>query len=165
MKAACLLLAALLSGGARAVAAPNTGTAPQVLPITAEACLVQGSAASGPPPCLQLEVPQGDRQYALGLQKRPPLPPGRGMWFAFRPAAPVRFWMHQTPAPLDMLFLREGRVVAIAANAAPCPHLPCRTYGSDTPVDGVLEVAAGQARALGLSEGSLLTIRSLGGAP
>ncbi len=139
----------------------HTQSPPQFLPITAQWCL------AGPPPsrCIQLEVPRGDRQYTMGLQLRPPLPPLRGMWFPYAPPAVARFWMHRTPAPLDMLFIRDGRVVALESPVAPCMNLPCRSYGPDTPVDGVLELAAGQAAALGIAVGTDVRITPLPGAP
>ncbi|MBD2549422.1 DUF192 domain-containing protein [Microcystis elabens FACHB-917] len=138
-----------------------TQSPPQFLPITAEWCL------EGPPParCIQLEVPRGERQYAMGLQLRPPLPPLRGMWFPYAPPTVARFWMHRTPEPLDMLFIRDGRVVAIETAVPPCMNLPCRSYGPDTPVDGVLELAAGQAAALGIALGTPARITPLPGAP
>lgn len=122
---------------------------PMVLPVTARWCL----GPTGSPPCIGLEVPQGERQYAWGLQQRPRLPPLRGMWFRFDPPVPARFWMHRTPEPLDMLFVRNGHIVAIEA-ATPCPRLPCRSYGPEEPVDGVVELAAGEAERLGLVVGS-----------
>jgi len=108
-----------------------------------------------------LEVPRTWHQYTLGLQLRPPLPAGRGMWFAYRPAQVARFWMHRTPEPLDMVFVRNSRVIAIEAAAAPCMRLPCPSYGPDEPVDGVLELAAGQAANLGLAVGSPLRVELL----
>lgn len=133
---------------------------PQFLPITAQWCL------EGPPParCVQLEVPRGERQYAMGLQMRPPLPHLRGMWFPYAPPAVARFWMHRTPESLDMLFIRDGRVVALEPDVLPCMNLPCRSYGPDTPVDGVLELAAGQAAVLGIKVGTPVRITPLPGA-
>jgi uncharacterized membrane protein (UPF0127 family) len=133
---------------------------PQFLPVTAQWCL------EGPPParCIQLEVPRGDRQYTMGLQLRPPLPPLRGMWFPYTPPALARFWMHRTPEPLDMLFIRDGRVVALEKGVPPCMNLPCRSYGPDMAVDGVLELGTGQAAALGIAEGTPVRITPLPGA-
>jgi uncharacterized membrane protein (UPF0127 family) len=93
--------------------------------------------------------------------QRPPLEPLRGMWFRFDPPQKVSFWMHRTPAPLDMVFVRNGRVIAIEPAAAPCMRLPCPSYGPDEPVDGVLELAAGQASQLGLRVGSPLRVELL----
>ena len=133
---------------------------PQFLPITAQWCL------EGPPParCIQLEVPRGERQQAMGLQLRPPLPHLRGMWFPYTPPTVARFWMHRTPEPLDMLFIQGGRVVFLEPAVPPCITLPCRSYGPDTPVDGVLELASGQAAVLGLKVGTPVRITPLPGA-
>jgi len=130
---------------------------PQFLPVTAQWCLPGRTQ----PRCIQLEVPQGDRQFALGLQKRPPLAPLRGMWFSFTPPAPARFWMHHTPAPLDMVFVQGERVIHIEAEVPPCPSLPCTTYGTGTAVDGVVELGAGQAAALGVKVGTPVRILPL----
>ncbi len=139
---------------------------PQFLPVTAEWCLEAPAATAGAAPaagpCIQLEVPATPRQYAWGLMGRPPLAPLAGMWFRFQPAEPVKFWMHRTPAPLDMIFLRGGRVIAIEAAAAPCPRLPCRSYGPAEPSDGVVELAAGEAARLGIRVGSRAVMETRG---
>ncbi len=138
-----------------------TQSPPQFLPITAQWCL-EGPV---PPRCIQLEVPRGERQYAMGLQLRPPLDHLRGMWFPYAPPEVARFWMHRTPESLDMLFIRDGRVIALEPDVLPCMNLPCRSYGPDTPVDGVLELAAGQAAVLGITVGTPVRITPLPGAP
>ncbi len=136
---------------------------PQFLPISAEWCLVSqqaGAQKSNPhPTCIQLELAATPQQQQWGLMGRPPLAPLRGMLFPFEPARAVKFWMHRTPAALDMLFVREGRVIAIEANAAPCLRLPCPSYGPEAPSDGVVELGAGQALALGITVGSLAPIQ------
>ncbi len=130
---------------------------PQVLPVTARWCLDQQR-------CIQLEVADTPRRQALGLQERPRLPPLRGMWFPYDPPAPARFWMHRTPEPLDMIFVREGRVLAIEAGARPCPRLPCPSYGPIEAVEGVLELAAGEAARLGIVPGTTVRIEPLSAA-
>jgi uncharacterized membrane protein (UPF0127 family) len=134
---------------------------PQFLPIEAEWCLEQPApqAGSAAGPCIQLEVARSFQQQSWGLMGRPPLAPLHGMWFPWPQAQVLKFWMHRTPAPLDMLFLRSGRVIAIEAAAQPCPRLPCRSYGPDEPADGVVELAAGEAARLGLQVGSAARIR------
>jgi hypothetical protein len=157
-----LLPALLLVGPLIAAAAQPTpiradeghGGPPQFLPVTARWCLA-------PDRCIGLEVPREPRQYAWGLQMRPALPPLRGMWFPFSPPRRARFWMHRTLAPLDLLFVREGRVIAIEAKAPPCARLPCPSYGPDEPVDGVLELGAGRAAALGIGLGAPVRIEPL----
>lgn len=129
-------------------------TPPQQLPIEAQWCVQPGR-------CIQLEVADRPEEQAMGLQLRGPLPPLRGMWFPFSPPSLLRFWMHRTPEPLDMVFVSQGRVIAVVAGAAPCPRLPCRSYGPDQPGDGVIELAAGQAEALGIAVGTEVRIELL----
>lgn len=129
---------------------------PQRLPIEAQWCLTEGA----PSRCIGLEVPRTPRQFGMGLQMRPALPPLRGMWFAFNPPAVARFWMHRTLAPLDMVFVRAGAVASIEAAAPPCPRLPCPSYGSGDLVDGVVELGAGEAARLGIRVGTPVEIRS-----
>jgi uncharacterized membrane protein (UPF0127 family) len=127
---------------------------PQWLPLTAQWCLA-------PDRCIALEVADTPEKQSKGLQLRPALPPLRGMWFPYSLPTPARFWMHRTPEPLDMLFVREGRVIAIEAHTTPCPQLPCRSYGPDQAVDGVLELAAGQALAQGIQVGTVVRIEAI----
>ncbi|MEB3322954.1 MAG: DUF192 domain-containing protein [Synechococcaceae cyanobacterium] len=141
-------------GGTAGRADGGAGGPPQYLPVSARWCLPEGA-------CVGLEVPKLPRQYAWGLQMRPALPPLRGMWFSFSPPAPARFWMHRTLAPLDMVFVRDGRVVAIEAAVPPCARLPCPSYGPVLPVDGVVELGAGRAAALGIGVGTPVRIESL----
>jgi uncharacterized membrane protein (UPF0127 family) len=137
---------------------------PQFLPIEAEWCLERAEAEAAakphPPACIQLEVPRTPRQYAWGLMQRPALGRLRGMWFRFEPAQAVSFWMHRTIAPLDIVFLREERVIAIEASVQPCPRLPCPIYGPGQPADGVVELDAGEAAALGIRVGSKAVIEA-----
>ena len=119
---------------------------PQHLPITAKWCLPQC--------CIGLEVPQTPQQYQTGLMQRPPLGPWRGMWFRFQPKQRVHFWMKDCIAPLDLIYVRDGRVQQIKANVPPCNAMPCPKYSSDAPVDGVIELQAGRAAELGLKPGS-----------
>jgi uncharacterized membrane protein (UPF0127 family) len=84
------------------------------------------------------------------------------MIFLFQPARPVQFWMWQTPAALDILFLRQGQVKAIYAAVPPCFAQPCPTYGPALqPIDAVLELRAGRARELGLKPGDRLSLEPL----
>lgn len=129
---------------------------PQYLPIEAQWC-VPGEQ----PRCIHLEVPKSPRQYTMGLQQRPALPPLRGMWFVFNPPEMAKFWMHRTLAPLDLLFIANNRIVAIEAKAPICPNLPCPSYGPDLAVDGVVELGAGEAERLGLKVGSPVRIQWL----
>ncbi len=122
---------------------------PQYLPLEAQWCLKSGT-------CLLLEVADKAEEQRLGLMQRPALPSGQGMWFPFQPARRLRFWMHNTLAALDMVFVNQGRVIAIEAAVPVCPHLPCPSYGPKLPADGVVELAAGEAARLSIKVGDVV---------
>ncbi|MDE5092220.1 MAG: DUF192 domain-containing protein [Trichodesmium sp. St18_bin3_1_1] len=62
---------------------------------------------------------------------------------------------------LDMVFLKNGAVRAIFSNLPLCSFELCPTYGTYTPVDGVLELRAGRAIQLGFRVGDRINIQSL----
>ncbi|MEI6426889.1 MAG: DUF192 domain-containing protein [Pseudanabaena sp. ELA607] len=111
---------------------------------------------------LDLEVARTPEQQSKGLMYRPALAANRGMLFSFSPAQVVAFWMKNVPVDLDMIFLSQGKIVAIAT-AIPCVAEPCALYPSNQgiAVDQVIELRAGRARELGLKEGDSLTVELL----
>lgn len=100
-----------------------------------------------------LEVAGTSEQMQRGLMFRTELPGDRGMLFPFEPARRVHFWMKNTRIPLDMVFIRDGRIVNITHQAQPCTGDPCRYYPSVVPVDRVIELPGGTAEALSLQLG------------
>jgi uncharacterized membrane protein (UPF0127 family) len=108
---------------------------------------------------IDLEVAQTSQQQATGLMFRDSLPDDRGMLFPFDPPRAVQFWMRNVEIHLDMVFLQNGEVVAIATNVPPCTTSPCPTYGPDTPVDQVIELRGGLAQNLGLQVGDSLIVQ------
>ena len=95
-----------------------------------------------------------------GLMFRRSLAPDRAMLFDFGQPRPVSMWMKNTYIPLDMVFIRaDGTVAQVAADTV--PH-SLDVIGVDEPVLGVLEVAAGTARRLGLKPGDRVRHRIFG---
>lgn len=139
--------------------APQTKPKPvselaQYLPITATATI------SGRE--IQLEVANTPEEQQKGLMFRPPLEDDRGMLFVFKPARPVAFWMKNTPSPLDIIFLLDGEVKAIARNATTCKSDPCPVYPAGGVVaDSVIEVRAGLTQEIGLKEGDQISVKFL----
>jgi hypothetical protein len=107
---------------------------------------------------IDLEVAKTEEQQAMGLMYRKQLENNRGMLFPFKPARPVGFWMKNCLINLDMVFLRNGQVVAIANNVPPCQKEPCPVYGPQTSVDQVIELRGGRAKELGIKQGDRLAI-------
>jgi uncharacterized protein len=117
----------------------------QVLPI-------EGSALIGTHR-FKIEVARTPQQQAIGLMYRKFLPDNRGMVFPFTPPRQVSFWMKNVVMSLDMVFVREGKVVAIASEVPPCKADPCPVYGPPSAIDHVIELRGGRAKSLGLKPG------------
>ena len=81
------------------------------------------------------------------------------MWFPVTPPQPLRFWMHNTLAPLDMVFVRDGKVLDVVARCRSAPAAMPVVLGGRRPerradfVDGVIEIGAGEAERLGIRPG------------
>jgi uncharacterized membrane protein (UPF0127 family) len=123
----------------------------QMLPISAQVRFASGEV-------VQLEVTRTPEEQSLGLMYRRSLPDDRGMLFSFSPARPVSFWMKNVVIPLDMIFLRDGVVRAIATNVPPCKQEPCPTYGPDETIDQVIELRGGRAAQIGIKVGQQIKI-------
>ncbi len=122
----------------------------QTLPITATTQLAGKT--------FQLEVAQTPEQQQMGLMYRPALADDRGMLFPMGTPRPVMFWMRNVPVALDMIFVNQGRIVAIVANVPPCMASSCPTYGPKVNVDQVIELRAGRAAELGIKSGDPIII-------
>ena len=106
---------------------------------------------------LDVELALNDEQRARGLMYRPVIPPTYGMLFEFAQDHDVQFWMKNTYASLDILFITsDGRIRRIAENTTP---LSTALIPSGGPVRFVLEIAAGGARRLGIAPGDRVAHR------
>jgi uncharacterized membrane protein (UPF0127 family) len=97
---------------------------------------------------LTAEIADTDELRTRGLMFRHFLPEDKAMLFDYQRPRPVSMWMKNTNISLDMLFIREdGTIAAIAQDTVP---QSLDTISVQEPVRGVLELAAGTVRRLGL---------------
>ena len=81
-----------------------------------------------------------------------------GMIFLFDREKERTFWMRGMQFDLDVIWVKDGRVVKIDSNV-PAPtdgEEPARMTSAPFEVDAVIEVPAGQAAALGIKRGRTL---------
>lgn len=91
---------------------------------------------------LTVELARTPEEQVRGLSGRPGLKPGHGMLFVYNRPHPVSIWMQDMRFPLDIIWIRAGRIVAIEKHAPPLtPEGPERVYTATA--DLVLEVPAG----------------------
>ena len=94
------------------------------------------------------EIADTEELRTRGLMFRHFLPEDKVMLFDYQRPRPVAMWMKNTNISLDMLFIRaDGTIAAIAENTVP---QSLDTISVQEPVRGVLEMAAGTVKRLGL---------------
>ncbi len=94
------------------------------------------------------EIADTEELRTRGLMFRHFLPEDKAMLFDYQKPRPVAMWMKNTNISLDMLFIREdGTIAAIAQDTVP---QSLDTISVQEPVRGVLELAAGTVKRLGL---------------
>lgn len=108
---------------------------------------------------VSLEVAVTDEEKNKGLMNRPSLDKNHGMVFIFRPARKVTFWMKDTLIPLDMIFIRNGKIVKIVKNAI--PNQTEVLYPSDFETTEVVEVNGGYADSHMISVGNKVTFKNI----
>ncbi|HTK60540.1 MAG TPA: DUF192 domain-containing protein [Candidatus Baltobacteraceae bacterium] len=114
-------------------------------PVTAEATL-RGRTFT-------IEVADTPAKRELGLGERDALAADAGMYFPFETAQRWVFWMKGMRFAIDIIWIRDGKVVDIAPSAPPPTVLPLETYTPSGPADAVLELNAGMAKEIGLEPG------------
>lgn len=107
---------------------------------------------------ITVEVVRTAQEQARGLGGRSSLLKGRGMLFPFDAAKPRVFWMKGMLIPIDILWIREGKMVAIDANVAP-PRLHEAPAVVSQVADMVLEVPAGFAQEMGVKVGQMVRVK------
>lgn len=100
------------------------------------------------------EVADSEAKRELGLGKRDSLPADHAMYFSFPAANYWVFWMKDMRFPIDIVWIADGKVVDVSANAQPPKGFPLETFSPVAPADAVLELNAGTAKAKGIVPGS-----------
>lgn len=94
---------------------------------------------------LTVEHARTMEEQRTGLGGRDSLPAGAGMLFTFDPAGPRRVWMAGMRFPIDIAWIRDGRI--IATDTLPACTLPdtndCPRWDSPGDVDALLETGVG----------------------
>lgn len=107
-----------------------------------------------------VEVARDDAARARGLMFRDSLPEGHGMLFIHDREERQAYWMKNTRIPLDILYFDGSlRLVSQQRDVPPCSSGDrCPPYPSRAPALYVLELNAGEARRLGLEDGTVMEL-------
>jgi uncharacterized membrane protein (UPF0127 family) len=90
-----------------------------------------------------IEIADTPETQMKGLMGRHALADTQGMLFVFENLKPRKFWMKDTPVPLDIIFAGKDRcILNIAESATPMSD---QSHTSNEPIKYVVEVGAGFA--------------------
>lgn len=102
---------------------------------------------------IAVEIADDPAEQALGLGQRDSLAWGHGMLFLYERPGFYTFWMKGMRFPIDIVWLRDSRIVDLDPNVPFEPGGNGPTLRPSSLVDAVLEVPAGYALAHGWSLG------------
>jgi uncharacterized protein len=106
----------------------------------------------------QLEAAVTPDQRNRGLMFRREMADDSGMIFIYPAEADNQFWMKNTHLPLDIVFIDSNmKVVGVAENTKP---FSMKSVGVGKKSKFVVELLAGQAKLVGIREGSVLKPQS-----
>ena len=115
------------------------------------------------PATFAIEVADDATERAQGLSDRESLPADAGMWFTYVNAHQPSFWMRNMRFPIDIIWVDPNFSVVDITHEAPAPpedaelsQLPM--YTPNAPIQYVLEINAGLARALKIEPGAEVTL-------
>lgn len=109
---------------------------------------------------LKLEIANTPSAIVQGLSGRKTMAQDEGMLFVMPNVEYQSFWMKDMKFAIDIVFLREGRVVDVVTLEPPKAFTIPR-HTSKAEADMVLELRAGKAKELQLTEGARTTINEL----
>jgi len=106
---------------------------------------------------INVEVARSPQAQTKGLGGRPSLKKGMGMAFPYNGPGLRGIWMKGMLIPIDILWIREGRIVAIEPNVPP-PSVNGELAVFRHVADLVLEVPAGNAKEMGIRIGQSVKV-------
>jgi uncharacterized membrane protein (UPF0127 family) len=105
---------------------------------------------------VKIEIADTAEEKAQGLAGRTSLSDEQGMLFVFSPPTKPSFWMKDMVIPIDIVWISQGKVVAVSENVQPQPGVADASltrYSPQSEVEYVLELSSGWAKRYGLKPG------------
>ena len=119
-----------------------------------------GQVRIGDRVAVTVEVVRTEAEKIRGLSGRDGLAPGGGMLFVYEDPVRPLIWMRGMRFSLDILWIRDGRVVGLVQEAKPpAPGEAPQVFAPPEEVQYVLEVPAGFAQRYGIVSNAPVEIR------
>ena len=130
--------------------------------------LINGSDIINPPKAVLGErsftvaIADDPKERMKGLSGKEKFNNDRGMLFIFDKPDYYSFWMRDMKFPLDIIFIKENKIVKIYHNVqAPKNQEGLSIYQTPTPSDRVLEINAGLSKEYGFKEGQEIEFENI----
>lgn len=110
-----------------------------------------------------VDVVKTPKDKQVGLSSKTSIASNYAMYFPFDKPDYYAFWMKDMKFPIDIIFLRDGKIVSITHNA-PIPPVDTENlpiYQPEEPANAVLEISAGLAQKYGFVKGDTVTFKNL----
>ncbi len=108
------------------------------------------------------KIADSEKEREIGLSKTNKLTDKEGMLFLFENSSKYSFWMKDMKFPIDIIFIRNGKVVDVVKNAKPVnANSPLDIYQPEEEADKVLEINAGLSDKLNIVKGTIIKIENL----
>jgi uncharacterized membrane protein (UPF0127 family) len=100
-----------------------------------------------------IEVANTPKKQERGLSGRKSLDEGKGMYFPMPASQYWVFWMQDMKIPIDIVWIRDNKVVDVTKDAPPPvgDEQPA-TFSPREPADAVLEIPAGASEGIKLGD-------------
>lgn len=109
----------------------------------------------------KVEIADTPELRSKGLSGRGYLKPDEGMLFIFPFPGNYGFWMKNMKFPLDIIWIKDNKIVGMIIGAEPEMEEPLTVYNPPEPIDKVLEINAGLTQKLGIKIGDNVVFSSL----
>lgn len=107
---------------------------------------------------INLTVARTQKEKQIGLSGKESLPQDQGMVFTFQKADYYSFWMRGVKFPIDILYLKNKKIITIFENVQPptSSDQNPEILSPEEPSDTVLEINAGLSRKYNLKKGDMI---------
>tara|TARA_Y200000002_G_C22600045_1_gene629116 strand:- start:675 stop:968 length:294 start_codon:yes stop_codon:yes gene_type:complete len=84
-----------------------------------------------------------------------------GMIFLLDQTKQIDIWMKNTLIPLDIIFIKDKKVMNIFINVKPCSDINCDKFNSIYEVDKIIELNSGAVNKYKIKIGQILNIKMI----
>lgn len=99
-------------------------------------------------------------QQQIGLTGSASLPQNEGMLFVFDTPDYYNFWTKNMKFPIDIIFIKDGKIISINEDAKPVSqNMAPEYYQPENPVDEVLEINSGLIKKYNIKKGDNVSIQ------